>query len=587
MFYSHFSGCDKVKVRGHKCSFRVKLTMRLGFVDHWFVEIMGSHNCYIVSERESGGGGAGGIDASPPPNDMDKMLADYEMKSSDGEDSDLNGGLSQGLPSAEGSPLMTDSGVSAAQAGVLNLLQSGALDSKKFLLSTPTSPPTSDISSIATSSTPLMNLPSSSLPSSPFPMLLSPAHCPINVPLFSESYLEAMARNAAAAVAMSECGVIPPSPVSVSPLTSPLKKDAGIASPSTALPNGLGLVGADQAGSFGSGFLHPPPMIIPRFGFLPPLPLASDSKQNIHIPVDEKVMDLSTPKQSKRPEAIDCSGPQDLSAKKSSNINGYCGNLKRTLSPASSLAQMFPDPNQKALIARQALTKSPSLAASQSSAQKQADSKNSISDTPIRFSPQHQNGGNRGSNPKRQRKNPPCPSYSASSFSKSSNLGSIRDSKCPIPSSLLSPKHDSPPATTQSTSLPSSIPPSMSSLQASSASAPLSCSRENNVINGSSSSSKSQERQLSSPADFNSVFIPINACESLVNRHEKGNACSNSNTPGGASGKSDKPMDKVENVKSDILQTLTFFVIVIVITSTFMLHSALVCCWHGHCLIEF
>ncbi|RUS72415.1 hypothetical protein EGW08_019820, partial [Elysia chlorotica] len=41
------AGCDKVKVRGHKCSFRVKLTMRLGFVDHWFVEIMGSHNCYI------------------------------------------------------------------------------------------------------------------------------------------------------------------------------------------------------------------------------------------------------------------------------------------------------------------------------------------------------------------------------------------------------------------------------------------------------------------------------------------------------------------------------------------------------------
>ncbi|KAL8572427.1 hypothetical protein ACOMHN_000574 [Nucella lapillus] len=38
--------CDKAKVRGHKCSFRVKLTMRLGFVDHWFVEILGSHNAF-------------------------------------------------------------------------------------------------------------------------------------------------------------------------------------------------------------------------------------------------------------------------------------------------------------------------------------------------------------------------------------------------------------------------------------------------------------------------------------------------------------------------------------------------------------
>ena len=36
-----------MKVRGHKCSFRVKLTMRLGFVDHWFVEILGSHNSFM------------------------------------------------------------------------------------------------------------------------------------------------------------------------------------------------------------------------------------------------------------------------------------------------------------------------------------------------------------------------------------------------------------------------------------------------------------------------------------------------------------------------------------------------------------
>ncbi|GFR97712.1 tRNA pseudouridine synthase [Elysia marginata] len=331
-------GCDKVKVRGHKCSFRVKLTMRLGFVDHWFVEIMGSHNCYIVSEREAGGRGSTGLDASPPPSDMEKMLADYEMKSSDGEDSDLAGGLSQGPPSAGGSPLTVDSVAAAAQAGVLNLLQSGGLDTGKFLPAAPTPPSSTDMSPV--SSAHLMNLPPPSLAPSSFPMLLSPAHCSINVPLFSDSYLEAMARNAAAAVAMSECGVIPPSPASASPLSSPLKKDGRVVSPSPALPNGLGLVGADAGGSYAGGFLPPPPIILPRFGFLPPLPIAADSKQNLHIPMDEKVMDLSTPKRSKGVDsALDSSLPQDLSAKKTKKINGHSGSLKRTLSPANSLSQ--------------------------------------------------------------------------------------------------------------------------------------------------------------------------------------------------------------------------------------------------------
>ncbi|KAK3087418.1 hypothetical protein FSP39_005642 [Pinctada imbricata] len=36
-------GCEKTKMRGHKCSYRVKLTMRLGFVNHWFVEVLGDH----------------------------------------------------------------------------------------------------------------------------------------------------------------------------------------------------------------------------------------------------------------------------------------------------------------------------------------------------------------------------------------------------------------------------------------------------------------------------------------------------------------------------------------------------------------
>ncbi|XP_063409480.1 uncharacterized protein LOC134692826 [Mytilus trossulus] len=42
-------GCDKTKMRGHKCSYRVKLTMRLGYVNHWFVEVLGSHDQFAAS----------------------------------------------------------------------------------------------------------------------------------------------------------------------------------------------------------------------------------------------------------------------------------------------------------------------------------------------------------------------------------------------------------------------------------------------------------------------------------------------------------------------------------------------------------
>ncbi|XP_061162846.1 uncharacterized protein LOC133172055 isoform X2 [Saccostrea echinata] len=38
------AGCEKTKMRGHKCSYRVKLTMRLGYVNHWFVEVLGDHD---------------------------------------------------------------------------------------------------------------------------------------------------------------------------------------------------------------------------------------------------------------------------------------------------------------------------------------------------------------------------------------------------------------------------------------------------------------------------------------------------------------------------------------------------------------
>ena len=42
-------GCDKTKMRGHKCSYRVKLTMRLGYVNYWFVEVLGSHDQFAVT----------------------------------------------------------------------------------------------------------------------------------------------------------------------------------------------------------------------------------------------------------------------------------------------------------------------------------------------------------------------------------------------------------------------------------------------------------------------------------------------------------------------------------------------------------
>ncbi|XP_052820195.1 uncharacterized protein LOC128246025 [Mya arenaria] len=37
-------GCDKTKMRGHRCSYRIKLTQMLGFVNFWFVEELGSHD---------------------------------------------------------------------------------------------------------------------------------------------------------------------------------------------------------------------------------------------------------------------------------------------------------------------------------------------------------------------------------------------------------------------------------------------------------------------------------------------------------------------------------------------------------------
>lgn len=225
------TGCDKIKVRGHKCSFRVKLTMRLGFVDHWFVEILGSHNCYI----EDG----------DPPNDMDKMLADYENKSSDGEEGSF-------------SPLMR-----ASPLADTNSMMAVSQNSASFVTSS-SSPPQS--------------------------MLLSQAHCPLNVPLFPESYLMTVARNAAAAVAMSNGNGLArgqPSPLSLS-----IKHDRS--------PSDL------MIPEIMNGLL--PPSIIPRFGVIPSSssPPTGDNGHSPNTPVTD-VMDLSTPKIKEE------NGPRDLS----------------------------------------------------------------------------------------------------------------------------------------------------------------------------------------------------------------------------------------------------------------------------------
>ncbi|KAJ8320174.1 hypothetical protein KUTeg_001761 [Tegillarca granosa] len=45
--------CEKSKMRGHKCSYRVKLTMRLGYVNHWFVEVLGDHEQFISPSQHN------------------------------------------------------------------------------------------------------------------------------------------------------------------------------------------------------------------------------------------------------------------------------------------------------------------------------------------------------------------------------------------------------------------------------------------------------------------------------------------------------------------------------------------------------
>ncbi|KAK7093454.1 uncharacterized protein [Littorina saxatilis] len=105
--------CDKAKTRGHKCSFRVKLTMRLGFVDHWFVEILGSHNSFKdMGESPAATPGGGKSKASEP--------ADYSLSG----DSSLSPAMSDDLhhrdsPMPEVAALLRQNGASAAAAAAI------------------------------------------------------------------------------------------------------------------------------------------------------------------------------------------------------------------------------------------------------------------------------------------------------------------------------------------------------------------------------------------------------------------------------------------------------------------------------------
>lgn len=109
-----FSDCDKAKVRGHKCSFRVKLTMRLGFVDHWFVEILGSHNSF----KEGGDSPV----ATPSRSGKNKAAepTDYSLSG----DSSLSPATSDDIhqrdsPMPEVAALLRQNGASAAAAAAI------------------------------------------------------------------------------------------------------------------------------------------------------------------------------------------------------------------------------------------------------------------------------------------------------------------------------------------------------------------------------------------------------------------------------------------------------------------------------------
>ncbi|PVD36686.1 hypothetical protein C0Q70_03672 [Pomacea canaliculata] len=115
------SDCEKAKVRGHKCSFRVKLTMRLGFVDHWFVEVLGSHNSFKdeanspATSTISDGKQTEAADYSA--NALDNASASPSSETSD----DLL--LQRDSPVSEVASLLRQNGASAAAAAAAALCE--------------------------------------------------------------------------------------------------------------------------------------------------------------------------------------------------------------------------------------------------------------------------------------------------------------------------------------------------------------------------------------------------------------------------------------------------------------------------------
>lgn len=116
-----FADCEKAKVRGHKCSFRVKLTMRLGFVDHWFVEVLGSHNSFKdeanspATSTISDGKQTEAADYSA--NALDNASASPSSETSD----DLL--LQRDSPVSEVASLLRQNGASAAAAAAAALCE--------------------------------------------------------------------------------------------------------------------------------------------------------------------------------------------------------------------------------------------------------------------------------------------------------------------------------------------------------------------------------------------------------------------------------------------------------------------------------
>ena len=235
--------------------------MRLGFVDCWFVEILGSHNSYI--------------DDGEAPSDVTKMMADYDIKSSDGEDSNISN-----LSNSRTSPQTTEKFIPMPTTPNFLRPENGAF---------PFQPPSTAAS------------------------MLASGQYPLNIPMFPESYLMTVARNAAAVAAMNSSQSNPLSPLGLNSLKR------GQSPSDVIMPEIM------------NGYLPSP--IIPRFGLMPnsvpTTPIMLDNGHHHLNSSSTSAIDLSTPKMS--PKAFESDDPQDLSMNSSrsspkSNVTSKFGN---------------------------------------------------------------------------------------------------------------------------------------------------------------------------------------------------------------------------------------------------------------------